>query len=136
MFDTINRTQREYVPYTKEVNVHEHRAPTDDSVRLMNEMTDKATKNIVDRLIIDSNELKAVGISMVSSRIIHAGGTQLLITFKLNGKKYYVEKELIRDELTDINKTFIHLIFNKISEIIAEALIRENEHLFSNVKRY
>ena len=37
--------------------VHEHRAPTDASVRLLREMEDKATKNLLSRSIINNNIL-------------------------------------------------------------------------------
>ena len=51
MFDRYyNETKTQHVPYAKEVNIQEHRAPTDQSIHLMNEMHTKAMDNIVAHL--------------------------------------------------------------------------------------
>jgi formaldehyde-activating enzyme involved in methanogenesis len=49
--ETINQ------PYEK--TVHEHRAPTDDSIRIYNEMVQKAQQSVIDAFRIDSNVIKA-----------------------------------------------------------------------------
>lgn len=38
------------------VDVHEHRAPTDESIKLLNEMQEKILKNIVAQFKVDNND--------------------------------------------------------------------------------
>jgi hypothetical protein len=53
MFDTI-RQVTEHV--TKNVNITEHRAPTDESVRLLKELEEKAQQKIIDSIrVADTN---------------------------------------------------------------------------------
>lgn len=58
MFDRIEmgRTSREYVPYEK--TVQEHKAPTDDSVRLYGEMHRRCREELVRTLKSEGNEMR------------------------------------------------------------------------------
>lgn len=58
MFDriTVGRTHREYIPYEKAV--HEHRAPTDDSMRLYGEMQRQVREELVKSLRSGDNEMR------------------------------------------------------------------------------
>ena len=66
LFKTTNyythKGGKEYVPYEKDVTIHEHRAPTDESVRLLNEFEEKARKNIIHKISVNENNLNAVSI--------------------------------------------------------------------------
>lgn len=53
MFDTYVSGKTEYVPYEK--SIVEHRAPTDDSIRLWEQMKEKAYKSILDTIEIRDN---------------------------------------------------------------------------------
>ena len=56
----FNANTRESTPYER--TIHEHRAPTDDSIRLYEEMKEKAYKSILDTIKINDNilNLKAI----------------------------------------------------------------------------
>lgn len=62
MFDTFVETKKEtvYVPYEK--TVHEHRAPTDDSIKLYKEIKEKAYNSILASISINDNTLNMKGI--------------------------------------------------------------------------
>ena len=47
---------------SKTVTVNENKAPTDDSIRLLNEMQEKVLNNIIGRLTVNDNSLKASAI--------------------------------------------------------------------------
>jgi len=44
MFNTYYSTDREYIPYEKTVNINEHRAPTDKSIKLFKEFEKRLDK--------------------------------------------------------------------------------------------
>ncbi len=85
---THNHTNTVNVPYEKNVTVHEHKAPTDKSVELLNELEEKARKNIVYKTKIEQNYLKAIAIyytdDLITNRI------HFYIKFKLNGVKILI----------------------------------------------
>lgn len=93
MFDRINiQSNTEYVPYDKTVTVTEKKAPTDDSIKLLNEFEEKARKNIIAKINIDENYLKAVAVAhwvdIMHDQIIFYG------KFTLNGKEYRIEEKI------------------------------------------
>jgi hypothetical protein len=55
-------TKRVTERVTENVVVNEHRAPTDESLRLLNEMQEKAMKNIVDRVILQDNVVNGISV--------------------------------------------------------------------------
>ena len=58
MFDTyVQRHTTEYVD--RNITVKEYKAPTDESVKLLNEMTEKALNNIVKTFSTSNNTLQA-----------------------------------------------------------------------------
>ena len=76
--------------FPSRINVHEHRAPTDESVRLLNEMESKALENVF--LKISDDRDNAFSYSMYFSRICGADPFEqkgmFHIRFKINGKLY------------------------------------------------
>jgi len=125
MFDTIhnNTTSRtEYVPYCKEVNVTEKRAPTDESVRLLNEFQEKAKTNIIENIIINENIMKGIVLVYCESPsspciIIHG-------KFDLNGKTYIFKDEINMFQLSmDLNKFQIYVKSREYVQKVAEILI-------------
>lgn len=86
MFNTtvIKQGTKEYVPYVKEIK----RAPTDKSVELLNEMQEKARKNIIDSISLRNNIFDATFFVSDSPHDF-----QKVITYKylLNGNKYHGE---------------------------------------------
>jgi hypothetical protein len=87
MFDrTIivpGRTRTEYV--TREV--HEHRAPTDESVKLLREMEQKARDQVIDAVHVGDAHFECVIHTM---NHVLDGSTEMLAVFSMNGKKMTV----------------------------------------------
>ena len=55
MFDNIN--VRPQAPYPQTVTVHEHRAATDESIRLLAEMQEKARRSLIESADVKDNQL-------------------------------------------------------------------------------
>lgn len=89
MFDThIYENKTQYVD--RNVTVKEYRAPTDESVKLLNEMTDKALNNIVQSFSTTNNCLQMTGAVYVDE---FRQQKSFLLKFTLNGKdhKFHVD---------------------------------------------
>ena len=75
-----------YVPYEKTVTVTEHRAPTDDSIKIYKEMYEKSLKNIAEVLEIKN--------SLVEGKVVRfiqedwTDSEQILVIFKINGQEF------------------------------------------------
>jgi len=85
MFDRVTIQQgKEAAPYAKTVTVHEHRAPTDDSIRLYQEIEDKAYQNLLHRIQVNDNALNF-------GAIVHVPRTttnqEIAYIFTLNGRE-------------------------------------------------
>ena len=72
----------EYVD--RNVTVHEHRAPTDESVRLLKEMEEKAREKIFDSFRLDGNGFECV---IQCERDCMTMDTTAVAVFSLNGRK-------------------------------------------------
>lgn len=68
--------------------VHEHRAPTDQSVKLLREMEEKAKAEIVDAIHVGDTTFECVVHTM---KFMADGSTKLMAVFSLNGKKLTAE---------------------------------------------
>lgn len=119
MFDTyVTRNG----PSRIEVTTHEHRAPTDESVRLLREMESSALEQVLLRLVSGSdNELRgtAVVYSDPSTR-----DEELVLSFALNGKEYRITDRLppLWRQRTPKHE-WAKLLLKAASEAIAEELL-------------
>lgn len=106
---------------TSSVRVEEHRSPTDESIRLLNEMEEKALGNIVQRITVDDNNLKG---KLLISRDIRNGldAYELAAIFSINGVKYHRTKKANAVELqsfdtrTEFKKLFREAVFEALCE--------------------
>ena len=108
--------------------VHEHRAPTDDSIRLVNEMQSKVKDDIIMRMNIDENEVKAVAVLFRPN--IASNSVECCIRVILNGKEHFSTINLDRVEVqqrghTGGNRKIIEHIFEEFSKAIAQELLKE-----------
>ena len=144
LFSTTNNysSRTEYVPYCKEVNINEHRAATDESVALLNEMQEKAQNNIIKVIKIDENTLKAIAIyyqdDMIQNRMIYH------IRFILNGHEYYfkdhIDKFEWHKEISDKyfgtgNEVIFKAIHKAFSEVIALELMKLSPDFLNSIGR-
>lgn len=136
MFDTVHQhhtTRHTTQRVTEKVNVTEYRAPTDESVKLLNEMQAKAYDNIIYHVIVKNNTYEAM--VMVSYNDYMENKYKFSVKFKFNGTDYqidgdidkfdisYAEMDGIRFGHQKISQTF----FNKLSSLITIELMKENE---------
>lgn len=77
-------TRTEYV--TREI--HEHRAPTDESVKLLREMEQKAKDQIIQAIHVGNSVFECV---VHMNKSMMDGSTTILAVFSLNGKKMTAE---------------------------------------------
>jgi len=133
---------REYVPYSKEVNVNvvEHKAPTDESVKLLNELQEKAMENIVHKLNIDDNFIKCEGIYFVDH--VSDWNIHIHIKFEINGEEYYIKEKIDRSKWTqERSKTYMgfgdegiyNMFCNKLGQIISKHLISQQPDILKHI---
>lgn len=127
MFDTTIVKQSPAYPQT----VHEHKAPTDDSVRLLNEMQDKAKNNIIKNIIVDDNIVNG---SITITQDHYSMGKQYVVYFKfnLNGRDYIIE-ETFKPEALDDKRTLINRFYEEFAKRIATKLINTNAASFKEL---
>ena len=116
MFDNYYaQHSTEYV--TKEVNVKEYKAPTDESVKLLNEMTEKSLANIVKQFATQDNDFNfGVMVYKNPMRFI----TEVIIKFKLNGKDHEMRFDV--DEYISVDQQ-VQATYKAICGKLAEILV-------------
>lgn len=94
MFDTI--TLRTPPTYAQHVNqtIHEHRAPTDESIRLAIEMREKVLVSIIESRVVADNTLSFAYDVLWNETMT---GRVIWVKFTLNGEESMVHEEV--DEL-------------------------------------
>jgi len=119
MFDTYQvRAVTEHVTR----KVHEHRAPTDESVKLLREMEAQAKSEVVDSIHLKDNTFDA---KLYISKELMSLQRRYTIRFKLNNEKFEVVKLFDElnfdafDALSEIHKA----MSDKISAIILDKSI-------------
>jgi len=130
---TIIRENTEYIPYAKEVTIHEHKAPTDNSIKLFGEYVEKAEKYIVDAYTIKNNILNDIHVFVFNNPLFYK--SSIRFCFSINGKKFDREMEL--DPILDINDMDKNLkkIYENISKLISERILIEGFSELKNIKQ-
>lgn len=102
LFNTtyVNRTENTtHVTESPErVDVHEHRAPTDESIRLMEEMHDKAFKNIIAKVKVEDNLVNGE-IFVMEQPWNYKQDLRFVVKFKINNHEFLVDKQVSRQEV-------------------------------------
>lgn len=80
------------------INVHEHKAPTDEAIRYMEDTHDKAIKNIVAKVRVEDNILKGEVVAFMRPWGLRK---DLLIVYKfsINGQEFTIDQEVESAEL-------------------------------------
>jgi len=95
--------------------VHEHRAPTDESMKLLNEMEEKLLKKIVMSAVLVGDGIEVPFI--ISERSPVGFGYELRALFKLNGRE-----EWVRVELNDVRMSAIRGDAAELAKLVAEEM--------------
>lgn len=131
MFNTYINKKTEYVPYEKTVTVNEHKAPTDESVRLLNEFQEEAKQNLLAKLHVNDNTFNHTALLFMNNPSI-LDEVQWIAKFQLNGKEIKLRGKMTHEEFTK-RCEFHHLgkgyiipdLFDKLGTEIAKYLICE-----------
>lgn len=126
----------------KYVTVNEHRAPTDKSIGLLNEFTEKATSNLIYSRKVEQNNLKALGLyfrdDVISDRV------HFIIKFKVNERESVIEdfvdnfewkQELSKNYSGFGNKHIFITVYKKLSEMIAIELMNQSPEFIKQINK-
>ena len=112
--------KKEYVPYEKTVAVH--RAPTDDSIRLYEELVEKAQQSIIDSFKISNNVFSA---NITIGKNMSNFNTYVFYKMKMNGRDFKGKFDV--DVVYGISrKDIVKEVVKLLSEKIAEDMLSEN----------
>lgn len=108
-------------PIHMKADVHEHRAPTDESVRLLNEMQEKAKADLIEVSALPFNGIEGV---LHVDRDYSMRQFVMTAHFKLNGK---ARKVVVRENADgwkpDFRRTMIAKLRDAVAKEIANTLL-------------
>jgi len=127
---TIVVRGKDPVPYCREV--HEHRAPTDESIRIYKEMEDKAFDHLLSITKLDNNEFKATWHVFYEGITAHR---KAVVRFMLNGKEHTTTISICDFEAHSGVSDFIvekvrEAMTRKMAEILTLDLVKQGREFF------
>lgn len=118
MWDTYhsNSHTERAVPYAKTVNVTENKAVTDDSIKLLKEMQDKAVESLLHSFVLETTGIEIV--VNIHRDYLYSNYT-IVYKFNINGREFIEHEEIPcwQVELSDI-KNICH-VTDKVLEGVA-----------------
>lgn len=130
----VLKSETKLVPYERkvEVTVNENRAPTDESIQLLNELTDKAHQNLLDVFRIESSVVKDTVISVFRQMGPDIVGMPLVAyyKFKLNDR-VFEGKTIVEDDRPydsargDFRRLLADEVFNRFIEELSRKTFEE-----------
>ena len=121
----ISNTDVQHVPYEKTIT--EHRAPTEESVRLLKEFQKEAEGLISDNIRLENNVLKAVGFYIEHGVSIYDYYT-MYVYFELNEIKYSISQNIDRRNFINTRFHLTEIVAKKISELIIKEIINQTNN--------
>lgn len=132
----INKTQEHTHTHNSNINadIYVKKAPTDDSVRLLNEMQEKAKSNIIATIEAKNNLVDVLGVYFRANNPIDMT-VEFLAKFKLNGKEFDIVAKIERSEIINEakkefggygHKHIIEIVYTKLSQEIAKVLLQHD----------
>lgn len=113
----FNKTVIESGPRTITKTVHEHRAPTDDSVKLLREMEQSASDEIIKKFRVQDNVIKDAVVVVSKNPVttdVHAG-----IVFTINGNRYS-KRILLYGDFTALEVDHLQ---TEVQRVFADAVV-------------
>lgn len=115
---TINQSKTEHVPFEK--TVKEFKAPTDESIKLLNEFEEKAYQNLLRRTVLNDNVFNcAMHIRKDFREMAHFIDYKIM----LNGKEHLGSIPIPYEETRDIMPKVFNLVRGKIQQIIYDEVV-------------
>lgn len=125
--------------FPSSIEISEKRAPTDDSVRLLNEMQDKAVSNIICKISSERDNAfkwEAYFLNTISFDFTQAG--LLVLNLVVNGKKYEKKIKVKCDLMSKVGHGCKHymdaeievrrFLFVQISLMVGAILLEDHEN--------
>jgi len=113
------------------VNVQENKAPTDESIKILNEMQEKARMNLIKHFEIEDNSLNGqIFLHQEPMTRQYIFSTR----FTLNGIEYYAEKKIKDYKLMAEDYPF-ELFYTELCGAITYELFGKNKHKAFNLFR-
>ncbi len=114
--------QNEIAPaYPQEI--HEHKAPTDESVRLLSEMEEKAREHVAFQIEVRDNEFSGCVTQFVVNQ--YAFVHDVYIKFTLNGKERNVKRRCPFDTWTKMDPAGAREMLGKaIAEAVTDEVLK------------
>lgn len=117
MFDTYTRTT-EFI--TKEV--HEHRAPTDESIKILREMELAAQQKVLEAIRLENCEIDGVLHCMKHTLSFDY---MFKFIFSVNGKKMCTDYSVSEWDIQKNDFQWVQGLITKVAETIAEEILRK-----------
>ena len=116
----INPTRTQYVTRSVEVELHEHRAPTDESLKLLREMEEKVQASFIRRI-----DARDTAIPFETHSVRDALNDKLLFisVFSINGNRREIRTEVSSWDIRDPKFNPYDKIIADLSRDIAEVLL-------------
>lgn len=114
-------------PRVDTVKVYEYKAPTDESVRLLNEMEEKARQNIIDQVEVKNTIIHAIAFATTNRIVIDATDRVFIyIKFKINGEEVVIKDIVSGNDyaLSPFVGRVNKLIVNKLVELLGVQLLK------------
>ena len=138
MFDKVERHYHNSSP--SRIDVHEHRAPTDESIRLAEEMREKILENIIYQEHVNDNHFDY---RVYVFKDVFTRGQDIEVVAEINGTKIHARENIDRKAIgtycptilfSEEDKEYMIAKIKAISHIITIALLGAREDL-ANVIR-
>lgn len=107
------------INFPREINVHENRAPTDESIQMAKDMEKKVMDKMVANVSVDDNIVSGKAIVFGSSVYTTLEpSVQIYFKLKINGQEFTIERKIEERELSyDREKaTFIQHVQSQVKD--------------------
>lgn len=116
---------REAVPYTKNVNIHEHKAPTDESLKLLKEYQEKAKQSIISTYEVTDNNLFNAKV-LVFQKPDYGREYEVVMIFSINNQRFEIKEKIAENNLTS-HTEWIKNLREKLTAAVMHELFKDPE---------
>ena len=122
MFNRTNYVTVKDGPMYVTKTTTEYRAPTDESVRLLKEMEEKAREKIIDSFTVKDNHFEC---KFFQEMDVTTQEMKYVVIYSMNGKKRTVNVRVERDVIADNYKKIISAVANDIAHaMLADPFVK------------
>lgn len=111
------------VMVTSKQTIHEHKAPTDDSIRLLNEFQTKAKESIIAKCDIKDNTINGVTVAFSSAHHSASLKGEVWIKFSINGEEFNLKEDYNVFEPVENEKLEMYLK-DRLKAKVAEQILK------------